>query len=69
MRLEEFEAKVAGKKCFSCGQRLPGKIDYYEHSDGWEVEGFSSRLWLYVECSKCGYQSSLETLGVPRKGN
>jgi len=66
MKLEDYEKLIKGKKCKWCGTELPQKIEYYEHSGGWVVEGFDSKLWLYVVCPKCKYQWALWKLGIKR---
>jgi len=69
--LEDYEKMIKGKDCRWCSKRgkkvlLPSKIKFYDHSGGWEVDGFEEKQWLYVECPKCGYEWSLQKLGVPR---
>ncbi len=65
MTLAEYAAKAAHKPCVSCINPLPSspEVEYYDHSGGWEVEGFSERQWLYVTCA-CGYPNALWKLGI-----
>jgi hypothetical protein len=64
--LKEYEEMVKDKLCRWCGVPLKPKIEYYEHLNGWVVDGFPNRLWLWKECPKCGHQWSLEKLGIER---
>ena len=66
MRLEDYEKLVEGKKCRWCGAELPAKVEHYPHGDGWEVEGFQQKQWLYVVCPRCGYSWALWKLGISR---
>jgi len=67
MKLEDYQRLLEGKHCKWCGTPLWNqRIEYYPHSDGWEVEGFLEKQWLYVTCPKCGYQWALWKLGIPR---
>jgi len=69
MKLEDYKKLLMVKraKCKWCGTPLwYCEIEHYDHDDGWEVEGFSKKQWLYVTCPKCGYQWSLWKLGIPR---
>ena len=67
MKLEDYKKYLEGQKCRWCGTSLENcEIEHYPHEDGWEVEGFEERQWLYVTCPKCGYQWSLWKFLVPR---
>ena len=67
MKLEDYQKLLKGKKCRWCGTPLEDlPIEHYDHDDGWEVEGFERRQWLYVVCPKCGYQWALWKLGITR---
>ena len=41
-------------------------IEHYDHDDGYEVEGYDKRQWLYITCPRCNYQMALWKLGVKR---
>jgi hypothetical protein len=62
-RLEDYTKLVVRKRCRLCHRPLPPRLSFYKHSEGWLVEGFG-RLWLYIECPRCGYQNSLDKLGL-----
>ena len=53
--------------CQWCGTMLNKNVDLYPHRDGWLVTGYNERQWLSRHCSKCGYDWSLNKLGVPRQ--
>jgi hypothetical protein len=56
--LEEYEKEWGEKpRCPFCGGYL-GALEYYPHPNGWEVEGFSEKQWLYRTCLECGHQWS-----------
>ena len=44
-----------------CGATLKGNgIDYWgPHDGGIHVEGETEKQWVYVHCSKCGYDMAL----------
>lgn len=68
MKLREYGGLVKDTKCKFCSTELPvGCIEYYDHEQGWQVEGFQKKQWLYVTCKKCGHQWSLEKLGISRR--
>lgn len=72
----DYEAEVIGCPCGDCGEILGAAgtadfgvptapfIDNYPHPQGWEVEGFAERQWLYITCEHCRYQNALWKLGV-----
>lgn len=51
-------------KCRFCEGDLDHTVYYYEHDGGWFVESLGKKVWLWLECSKCGQQWSLTHLGV-----
>lgn len=53
--------------CNWCGMILNNHIDMYPHRDGWTVVGYTEKQWLSRHCSQCGYDWSLNKLGVPRE--
>lgn len=47
----------------------PCDVQYYNHPDGWivkEAPEIEHKLWIYVHCRKCGYDTAIWKLGVPR---
>jgi hypothetical protein len=66
MKLEDYERLVKGKVCRWCNSKLPPKVRHFDHENGWKVDGFDCRQWLYVRCKKCGYDWNLEKLGIRR---
>jgi hypothetical protein len=63
MKLEDYIKLVVRRRCRLCHRPLPLRLNFYSHPGGWPVEGYG-RLWLYIECPKCGYQNSLDKLGL-----
>lgn len=53
-------------ECQFCRGQLNPTVYYYEHDGGWYVEALGKKVWLWVECEKCGHQWSLTHLGVYR---
>ena len=41
-------------------------LEHYSHAEGWKVEGFNERQWLYIKCLRCHVSWSLDKLGVPQ---
>ncbi len=69
MTLTEYAllALNRGARCWNCDEPLSVReLRYWEHSEGWEVEGFSELQWLYFECPKCKYQTSFDVLRIKR---
>lgn len=71
MNLREYAERALekGAKCWSCGGAVSvSDIRHYGHSDGWKVDGFEKRQWLYFEClrRRCRYQTSFAKLNIPR---
>ena len=64
--LEDYDRLVEGRPCMSCQLPLPGAVEHYDHSGGWEVRGFTERQWLFVTCPnrKCEYPNALWKLGI-----
>lgn len=71
MTLEDYARLVREKCCVGCKRpfTLPIKIEHYPHSDGWLVNGFEDRQWLYVTCKHCDYQSALWKIGIAGSAN
>ncbi|MFW9881939.1 MAG: DUF6011 domain-containing protein [Candidatus Thorarchaeota archaeon] len=53
-------------KCGFCSGEFNANIYYYEHDSGWYVKDLDKKVWIWVECSKCGHQWSLEHLHIWR---
>lgn len=55
-------------KCAGCGEPIDDRgmtIGMYLHEGGIPLKvGDGRRLWVYVECPRCGYQSSTSKLLV-----
>jgi len=64
--LEEYEEMAKDKLCRWCKVSLNRKIEHYNNPNGWVVDDFPTRLWLWKQCPKCGHQWSLEKLGIGR---
>jgi hypothetical protein len=53
--------------CRTCGVPFPAnQIYHYEHSDGWIVNGYKEKQWLFCICPICNYQYALQKLGFGR---
>lgn len=51
-----------------CGIDLKNKtFQYYEHGAGWRVEGIQGKIWIYVHCPICNYDTALWKLGIHRQ--
>lgn len=64
--LVDYRAMVTIENCQWDGAKLPQAIDTYEHPYGWMVNQMHGPQWLSIRCPKCGYDWSLNKLGVPR---
>lgn len=58
---------IKGKRCCWDYSILATTLNAYEHDGGWSVRGYKHKLWLSVKCLKCGYDWSLNKLGVPQE--
>lgn len=69
MTLEQYRSLVVKTHCRWCHAVLPQKIESYDHPEGWTVDGFPQKQWLYITCENplCDYQWSLSKLGVARE--
>jgi len=69
LTLTQIRARIRRWRCINCGANLRGcRIHSTLDPGGWKVkvrQGWS-KLWLWIECPKCGYQNALWKLGVPR---
>lgn len=59
----------AHKICKSCKKELheQGGVSFYPHENGWDILGLAEKQWVYLKCTHCDYQNSLDTLGVKRE--
>ena len=66
--LKEWSLSILTPNCVNCRVRFPEPlvVDPYDHKDGWDVAGFDEKQWLSVYCHNCGYDTSLNKIGVPR---
>ncbi|MEM4847182.1 MAG: hypothetical protein QW794_05435 [Thermosphaera sp.] len=56
----EIRRLFDGKRCMNCGEPLDfAPIMAYEHGYGLYYEAFRTRLWIFAECIRCGYQNAL----------
>ncbi len=63
--LEDYSREIVGKQCH-CGYVYTNsdKVERYNHSGGWIVEGYQGRQWLWVTCRKCEHDMSLWKIGI-----
>jgi len=67
MNRSGYAELIEGASCRWCGYALPtDEIQNYNHGGGWQLDGYTRRQWLYVECRRCDYQWSLAKLGISR---
>jgi len=62
----EIELLVQAKKavrCWDCGSNQ-FQIESYPHDGGWNTP--EGKRWFFLTCSKCGYQTSFDKLGISR---
>lgn len=64
--LAQYRELIGNQRCRWDDAPLASTLDTYEHRDGWQVAGFGAKQWLSCACTKCGYDWSLNKLGVPR---
>ncbi len=74
MNIDSYLELAIRKKarCWTCGEEVClSDIRHYDHPDGWPVDGFKEKQWLYFECHKpsCGYQTSFAKLGIPKNAS
>jgi len=49
-------------KCVGCGRSLIDTIwylDHYPHDGGIYLKEYGRRMWVYIHCEKCGYETAL----------
>lgn len=49
--------------CMFCLDPLPKRFHYYAHEGGWKINYFEKPQWIYIHCSKCGYDWNIGKLG------
>lgn len=60
---ESIFSQLKITKCKHCNADLPHVIQTYDHAEGWNVNGFDTKQWLYITCPKCHNGWSLWKLG------
>ena len=65
---ERIFARIPLKRCRHDGEPLPSIVEYYKHSEGWDLTeyGIDAKVWLFIRCPHCNYQYSLWKLGYGR---
>jgi ribosomal protein S27E len=51
-----------GMHCPDCRNELGDHVNGYGQADGWKIAGVAGHFCIYVQCSKCNYQWSLDKL-------
>lgn len=67
MNTQEYAlmATERGAKCYSCEKILKvEEIRHHDDDNGWLVEGYRHRQWLFFLCSDCGYGTSFIKLRI-----
>ena len=67
--LGDYEAEIEIHKCMLCGSPLDTRSEnmkMFPNPGGWCVNGYDVKQWIYIVCDRCGYQWSLQKLGVSR---
>jgi len=66
--LDEYWDALKIKHCVSCGAALDyDEMGCDENGYGWMVEGMEKAQWVYVHCTECGYDTSINKLGIPQE--
>ncbi|MDJ0953371.1 MAG: hypothetical protein QNJ81_06805 [Acidimicrobiia bacterium] len=64
---EELAQSATVGVCVSCGAIVNREVvDAYNHQYGWLLVPEMRKQWLSIHCHKCGYDISLDKLGVRR---
>ena len=70
MAMGTLYVRLLGSKCKWDNEPLTPNgvvvLHGYEHDSGWAVERHAHKLWLSLTCPKCGYEWSINKLGVSR---
>lgn len=65
--IRKYVEQIKDFRCRWCGADLEDEpVHGYDHSDGWSVEGFQEKQWLFIVCPQCRYEWSIWKLGVGR---
>lgn len=64
--LTDYREQINTEECRWDGRKLAPTVDAYPHAEGWPVKFMEGKQWLSVKCPHCGYEWSLNKLGVPR---
>lgn len=63
--LFELLKEVEHTNCVTCGKHLNlNHASIYDHDGGWELIDSIPKQWVSVKCSSCGYENSINKLGV-----
>jgi|APSaa5957512622_1039677.scaffolds.fasta_scaffold370158_2 hypothetical protein len=67
--LDKYWDNLLTKNCVSCGSTLNRDQLKCDANDGygWMVEGIEEGQWIYVHCPDCGYDTSINKLGIPQE--
>ena len=62
---EYFDLLNTKYKC-DCGEFSIkyGEIDHYEHDDGYHLNGYKNKQWIFIVCPKCKIAISFKRLGI-----
>ena len=63
---EKIKSIIKKKKCEFCECGFLPKASFYKHEGGWQTSLFNEKVWIWLECEKCGEQWPLSRLGVER---
>lgn len=64
---EKILDKIANgeTKTCNCGELLiNGELKSYDHSEGYNLRGYSLPQWVFLKCSKCGYMWNISKLRI-----
>jgi hypothetical protein len=53
---------VESQPCLNCGNENTMELKFYPHSGGQDVDDIPDKVWLYGDCRRCQYQSSIVKL-------
>lgn len=64
MRIGDYENQLVGKKCIKCGALIEPFLGRTFGADGITVEDFLEPVKLFVPCTNCKYENTLEDLKI-----